>query len=166
MSSGRIWPYAIGASIVMVFGFCVATIVVTQNVNIQESDAYMSKYQEADLNANELIFAKQAFDKQYSIEYINDAPVKSGVDVRYKVTDVNLKAVNDAELTLALSRPETKEFNQQLATPKVKNGIYTFSGLKFPKEGVWNLIVKVKIGDDYKFYHVKTDTRNASSYEY
>ena len=162
--SGRIWPYFIGGSITLVFGFCVATIVVTQRVNIQESDAYMSKYQDADKNANEIILATINFDKKYKIKYIEGFALTDSVS--YKVTDSNAKTIDNAKIIISTSRPETKEFDQKLATPEIKNGIYSFSGLKFPKEGVWNIIAKVEIGDDYKYYHIKADTRNAISYEY
>lgn len=163
-SSGRIWPYFIGGSIVLVFGFCVATIVVTQGVNIQESDAYMSKYQDADANANEIIQATISFDKKYKIEYVEGSALTNSVS--YKITDINAKSLDNAKVIISTSRPETKEFDQKLDNPQIKDGIYTFSDLKFPKEGVWNIIAKVEIGDDYKYYHIKADTRNAISYEY
>lgn len=165
-SSGRIWPYSIGAAIILVFGFCVATVVVTQSVNIQESDAYMTHYQEADLNANELIGARVAFDQKYKIEYISDGISEKESILRYKVTDVNANPINNATLILAKSRPETKAFNQQLENPVVENGIYSFSGLEFPKPGVWNIIVKVSIDEYYRFYNVKVDTRNKNALEF
>ncbi len=163
-SSGRIWPYFIGGSIILVFSFCVATIVVTQKANIQESDAYMSKYQDADKNANEIIRATISFDKKYKIEYIDGLALTNSVS--YKVTDSNAKTIDNAKVIISTSRPETKEFDQKLDNPQIKDGIYSFSDVKFPKEGVWNIIAKVEIGDDYKYYHIKADTRNAISYEY
>lgn len=165
-SSGKIWPYSIGAAIILVFGFCVATVVVTKNVNIQESDAYMTHYQEADRNANELIQAKIAFDQKYKIEYVSDGISEKGAVLKYKVMDINAKPINNAELALAKSRPETKEFNQQLESPVVENGVYSFSGLEFPKPGVWNIIVKVSIDEYYRFYNVKVDTRNKNAFEF
>lgn len=158
-SNGRIWPYSIGASIILVFGFCVATIIVTQSAHIQESDAYMTHYQDADANANDLIEAQIAFDKKYKIEYLNKG-IKTGSIVEYKVTDVNGAVVNDAEVILATSRPETDEYNQNINNPVVENGVYTFSGLEFPKVGVWNLIAKVKVNDNYRFHNIKADTRD------
>ena len=164
-SNGRIWPYSIGASIILVFGFCVATIVVTQSANIQESDAYMTHYQDADANVNDLIEAQIAFDKLYKIEYISKG-IETGSVVEYRVTDLAGKAINDAEVMLATSRPETNEFNQNINNPAVENGVYAFSGLEFPKVGVWNLIAKVKIGDDYRFFNIKADTRIKESFEF
>lgn len=164
--SGRIWPYSIGASITLVFGFCVATVVVTQSGNLQSSDEYMLKYQEADLNANTLIAARIEFDKKYKISYISNGLQGTNSSLSYKITDIADHPVNDAELIVAISRPETHEFNKKLVSPSVKEGVYTFSNLTFEKEGVWNLVSKVKIGDDYRFYNIKADTRSKEAYEY
>ena len=164
--SARIWPYAIGASIVLVFGFCVATIVVTQSSNLQGSDEYMLKYQEADLNANTLIAARIAFDKKYKISYLSDGLQSSNSSLAYRVTDIDNNPIDNAELIVAISRPETSEFNKELTNPTHKDGVYTFSNLEFEKAGVWNFISKVKIGDDYRFYNIKADTRTKDAYEY
>ena len=165
-SNGRVWPYAIGGSIIMVFGFCVATIFVTQSAHIQESDTYMTYYQEADAKANDLIKAEIAFNKKYTIEYITDGISEKDSVVKYRVTTKDKSSVNNAKVTLATSRPETKEFNQTLNEPKVENGVYSFSGLEFPKVGVWNLIAKVEVGDDFRFYNIKADTRIKEAFEF
>jgi len=165
-SSGRIWPYAIGISITMVFGFCVATIMVTQKANIQESDAYMTHYQDADANANDLIKAQIAFDKKYKIEYITDGIKEKDTVLKYKLTDINAKPINDAKIVIATSRPETAEYNQKLENPLVENGIYSFSGANFPKVGVWNIIAKVDAGDESRFFNIKADTRINEAFEF
>jgi len=165
-SSGRVWPYIIGGAITLVFGFCVATIVVTSKADIQESDAYMTHYQDADANANNLIKARIAFDKKYKVEYIKDGIVAKDATIKYKVSDVNGNPINNAKLILATSRPETSKYDQKFENPKVENGVYTFSGADFPKVGVWNLILKVVVDDDYKFYNIKADTRIKEAFEF
>jgi len=165
-NNGRVWPYAIGASITLVFGFCVATVITTSKANIQESDAYMTHYQDADANINKNIEAEIAFDKKYNITFI---PVKletKGSKISYKVTDKEGSSINNASLVLATSRPETAEFNQKFENPTIEDGVYTFSEAIFPKAGVWNLITKVTIANDYKFYNIKAETRNANSFEF
>jgi len=165
-SSGKIWPYAIGASITLVFGFCVATVVVTSKANIQGSDAYMTYYQDADAQANELIKARIAFDKKYKIKYIADGISAKDSVIKYSITDLAGKPINDAKVILATSRPETDEYNQKVENATVENGIYSFKGVEFPKEGVWNLIVKASIGDNSRFYNVKADTRIKEAFEF
>ncbi|MBN2815497.1 MAG: FixH family protein [Campylobacterales bacterium] len=165
-SSGRIWPYAIGASITVVFGFCVATIMVTNKVNIQESDAYMTHYQDADARANELIEAQIAFNKKYNIEYITDGISEKDCVIKYKLTDKADKPVNDAKIVVSTSRPETSEYNQVLENPEIEDGVYSFSGANFPKVGVWNIIAKVQTDDASRFYNIKADTRIKEVFEF
>ena len=62
-------------------------------------------------------------------------------------------------MILAISRPETDEFNEKFETPILKDRIYSFNDVKFSKLGVWNLLLKVEVGKDYRFYDVKVDTR-------
>jgi len=166
LSSGRIWPYAIGISITMVFGFCVATIMVTQSANIQESDAYMTHYQDADANANELINARISFDRKYTIEYISDGIAKENGLIQYRVTDKENNPINDAKIIVATSRPETAALNQKLENPRVEDGVYSFSGGVFAKEGAWNIIAKVEVADESRYYNIKADTRNKDAFEF
>lgn len=165
-NSTKIWPYAITSSIVLVFLFGVATIIVTGEANIQESDDYMTHYQDADANANKLIKAKMEFDKKYNIKYMSDGLLKSNATIKYSVTDKNSNPINNAKIVIATSKPETKEFNQKMDNPKVDKGIYSFDGLAFPKAGVWNIIAKVTVGKDYRFYNIKADTRIKESFEF
>mgnify|MGYP002629773108 CR=1 FL=1 len=165
-NSGRIWPYSIGGAIILVFGFCVATVVVTSNAHIQESNAYMTYYQDADTNANDLINNRIAFDKKYKINYVPAKLHDSESVVGYKVTDLNSKTVNNAKLTILVSRPETHEFDQKLSDAKLNDGVYSFSNVKFPRQGVWDIIVKVEVEKLSRFYNVKVDTRNTNYSEY
>jgi len=165
-SNGRVWPYAIGGAITLVFGFCVATVVVTSQANIQGSDAYMTYYQDADAQANEYIKARIAFDKKYKVAYITDGISEKGSVISYRVTDIKGNPVNSATIVLATSRPETNEYDQKLTNPEVKDGVYSFKGALFPKIGVWNLIAKVTVGDDYRFINIKADTRIKEAFEF
>lgn len=166
MSKGRAWPYAIGASITLVFSFCVATIFITESADIQESDVYMTKYQIADLNANEFIMKRMAFDVLYNIEYTTKKISGESPIVSYKLTDKQGKAINNASMKIAISRPDTDEFDLNIEKYSVENGVYSFSLDKFSKEGVWNIIAKVNVNDKERFLNIKADTRNTQSIEY
>jgi nitrogen fixation protein FixH len=164
--SGKAWPYAIALAITLVFGFCVATVMVTSKADLQVSDVYMRSYQDADKDANELIKAKLAFDKKYDVAYITESIGGENPVVKYKVTDKAGKPVNDAKIIVAISRPETAKYNQKLENPKVKDGIYIFEDVKFPKVGLWNIMAKIQVGDDYRFLNIKADTRNTKVTQY
>lgn len=165
-SSGKVWPYILGGSITLVFGMCVATVMVTSKANIQESNTYMSKYQEADAKANELINAQIDFNKKYNFIYVTEGIGGENPLIKYKVTDKNGNAINDAKINIHISRPETAEFNQELNECQCADGIYTFSGATFPKVGVWNIIARVQVGDHYRFLNIKADTRIKEAFEF
>ena len=165
-SSGKAWPYVIGMAITLVFGFCVATIVVTSKADIQESNEYMSSYQDADANANALIQSCMAFDKNIKIQYLEKKLQQDGTTIEYKITDINGNPINNAKLKVLVSRPETHTLDQSLENPIVENGIYKFQDIKFAKPGVYNFIAKVEVGELNRFYNIKADTRYSNAHEY
>lgn len=165
-NSGRIWPYAIGASIIFVFGACVATIVVATKLPVEKSDTYMMGYHEADANANEIIEARIAFDKEYKIEYITDKLSVDGSEIKYKVSDMNSNPVNDAKLKVVLTRPNNHKYDQEFSNPSVQNGIYTFPAIKLAQAGRWDVMAKVNVGELQRFYNIKADTRTKEAKEY
>jgi nitrogen fixation protein FixH len=157
--TGKLWPYAIAGAITMVFGFCVTTIIVTSKADIQESNAYMTYYQDADANANTLIKNRMAFDKKINIQFIAKQLQADGTTLEYKVTDKVGNAINNAKLKLLITRPETHTLDKTLEHTNVKDGMYSFENVKFPKPGIYNLIVKVEVGNLSRFYNIKADTR-------
>ncbi len=166
LSNGRIWPYAIGASIILVFGFCVTTIVVTSTMPVEKSDRYMMYYQKADASANELIEARIAFDKKYKIEYVTDGLNLDSSVLKYRVSDLESNPVSNAKIMVIVTRPNNHKHDQELNNPTFENGIYTFSTITLPEKGRWDIMAKVNVGDLQRFYNVKADTRAKDAYEY
>jgi len=159
IESGKLWPYAIGLAITAVFCLGVWTIMETNKADIQPSDDYMKKYQDVDANANKLIKARIAFDKKYMLKYDTKQLKENGCDVKYKLTQIDGKPVSDATMVLVISRPEVDTYTKTLKNPIFENGEYLFKDIKFPKIGRWNLMLKVKVGNDSRFYAIKADTR-------
>ncbi|MCX6075823.1 MAG: FixH family protein [Campylobacterales bacterium] len=166
-NSGKIWPYAISISIALIFGAGVTTIVIATSSPVQKSDAYMMDYHEADAKANELIESRIAFDKKYKIEYITDSLNCNGSVIKYKVSDLNSKKVDDANITVVLTRPDGHQYDKELSNPTIEeNGVYSFASINLEKEGRWDIMAKVSVGDLQRYYNVKADTRAKESYEY
>lgn len=165
-SNGRIWPYAIGISIILVFGACVATIVVTSSSPVEKSDTYMMGYHEADDKANELIEARIAFDKKYKIEYLTDALHVDASTIKYRVTDIDSNPINSANIKVVVTRPNNHKHDQELNNPRVENGVYSFDTIKLAQEGRWDIMAKVTIDKEQRFYNLKADTRAKETYEY
>jgi len=158
--SAKIWPYAISASILMVFGFAITTIVVTSTMPVEKSDAYMMYYQEADASANELIEARIAFDKKYNVKYITDGLTTQSSVIKYRVTDKESQPVNNAKIKVIITRPNNHKNDQELNSYKYSDGVYIFNNIKLPLKGRWNIMAKVNVGELQRFYNVKVDTRN------
>ena len=165
-NKGKIWAYSVGFSIILVFGFCVTTVVITSQASIQETNEYMTNYQKAELNANDYINSRIAFDKKYKIKYIPSQMKESASSIKYKVEDLNGNLVENAKLEILVSRPETHEFDQKLDNSVYEDGLYVLSNVQFPKKGIWDIIAKVTIGKDSRFYNIKIDTRNSEFREY
>ena len=159
LESGKLWPIGIALAITAVAGLGVWTIRTTDSASIQESDAYMTSYQTADAKINDFIKAKIAFDKKYKLQYITKKLNVAGSDIIYSLTTLDGKPVKNAKMILAISRPETQIYDQKLKNPTFENGLYVFKDVKFPKVGVWNLLLKVNVGKNHRFYEIKADTR-------
>jgi len=159
LESGKLWPVGVALAITAVAGLCVWTVKVTSSANIQESDAYMTNYQNADAKANDFIKARIAFDKKYKLKYMTEKLDENGADVKYSLTTLDGKPVENATMVLAVSRPDTHAYDKKITNPVVENELYVFKDVKFPKTGAWNLLLKVNVGQDYRFYDIKTDTR-------
>lgn len=165
-SNGRIWPYAIGASILFIFGACVATIIVTSKMPVEKSDTYMMDYHEADASANEIIEAQIAFDKKYKIEYKTDSLSLEKTEIKYNITDRDGNAVDNATLKVVVTRPNNHKHDQELLNPSVSDGVYSFASITLPEPGRWDIMAKVSIGNEQRFYNLKADTRAKEVFEY
>lgn len=166
LSNGKIWPYAIGTSIILIFGACVATIVVTSKMPVEKSDTYMMAYQEADAQANELIQAQIEFNKKYKIEYINNGLSVTNSSIEYRVTDLENNPVDNAKIDLIITRPNNHKYDQELTSPQYENGIYSFENITLPVDGRWDIMAKLTIGENQRFYNLKADTREKKITEY
>mgnify|MGYP000090128824 CR=1 FL=1 len=165
-SNGKIWPYAIAISIFLVFIAAVATVIIANKLPVEDSDTYMMNYHEADAKANDLIQARIDFDKLYKIKFIpNGLNLKSST-VQYSIIDKDSNPVNNAKIKIIVTRPNKHKFDQEFTNVNIENGLYTFSNITLEKEGRWDIMAKVTIGDKQRFFNVKADTRAKEAYEY
>ena len=165
-NNGMIWPYAIGTSILLIFGACVATVIVANTLPVEKSDTYMMDYHQADAKANELIKARIAFNKKYNIEYLtNELDLENSV-IKYRVLDKDSNPVANAKIEVVITRPNNHKHDQTLVESTYENGEYIFPSVKLPVEGRWDIMARVSVGDLQRYYNVKADTRSKGAYEY
>jgi len=166
LSNGRIWPYTIAFLVTMVFGFCVVTIMIANTLPVEKSDTFMSYYQDVDANANKLIQARIDFNRKYKIEYVTGQINDKGTVFRYKITDMDLNLVSDAKIKLIITRPNTHKYDIELDNPRFENGVYLFPSTVLPKEGRWDIMAKINVGNFQRYINFKTDTRTTKIVEY
>jgi hypothetical protein len=158
INSGRIWPYSIAFAIALVFSFCVATVYITSKGHINESNLYMEGYHSVDADANNILQAEIAFNKKYTLSYINNQLSTDGSIIQYKIVDKNNHPINSAKISLMLTRPDA-DLDVKPINPTIKDGIYTFDNVKLPREGRWDIMAKIQVEQEYIFYTIKADTR-------
>lgn len=165
-TSGKIWPYAIVISILLIVAASVATVVIAVENPVAMSDTDMQDYHHYDRNANAYIEDRIAFNKKYKIDYISEKLDIDNAEVIYKVTDMTGAAVNNAKLRIVLTRPDNKNSDITLDMPAAENGIYTFKVGKLPLAGRWNIMAHVVVGENERYYSLKADTRYPNAFEY
>lgn len=165
-NAGKKWPWIIGISTLIVIGFSIATIKVAINNPVEMSKYGMQSYHEYDNHVNDIINAKIEFDKQYTITFLTSQIATKASIITYEIKDKSGKPVDDANLSVVLTRPDTVKFDIALDKPAVENGIYTFKAIDLPKAGRWDIMAKISIANKQRYYNVKADTRNSSIIEF
>ena len=67
-------------------------------------------------------------------------------NLKIKVIDKsNSNLVEDANVTLLVTRPETTEFYQKIENLKYENGSYIANSIKIEKQGRWFIMLKVTV---------------------
>jgi len=163
---GRKWPWIVVGSILGVVGLSYWTVKIAINNPVQMSDLDMQDYRHFEHDANAIIRNKIAFDKKYSVEYITEAFTTEGASLKFRIVTHAGDPVNDANITVRITRPGTHEFDQSITVQNVQNGIYSFETVSLPKEGRWDVLTRVQIGDDLRYLNLKADTRYPNVFEY
>ncbi|MFA6189424.1 MAG: FixH family protein [Sulfuricurvum sp.] len=165
-NTGKKWPWIIGLSTLAIVGFSIATINVAMRNPVEMSDYGMQGYHTYDDNANDIINAKIAFDKRYTISFLTSQILEKKSVLIYQVKDKSGKAVNDAKIDVVLTRPDTTKLDINLTSPSVNEGVYTFAAVDLPKLGRWDVLAKITVGKNQRYYSLKADTRNSNTSEF
>ncbi|MEA3522218.1 MAG: FixH family protein [Campylobacterota bacterium] len=160
------WPYGIALSFILIIGLIYATIVVSLEYPIEPSDRNMLNYHVYDKNVNDIILKKIAFDKLYNLSYVGKDISTAHTKIEYELTDKSGNVVNNAIFKAMITRPDNHKDDIALENPKVTDGLYSFEVVTLPKEGRWNILASVTIGEHLRFLNLKADTRYSEIFEY
>lgn len=163
---GTKWPIIIALSIVGIIAACVATIQVALKNPVQMSDYGLQNYHDYDANVNEIIAAKIAFDQKYVVAFLTPQISEKGNLIRYRIADKRGNPVENAQIEAVMTRPDTNSFDVPLTLEKSEGGEYLFRSVDLPKAGRWDILAKITVGDDTRYYNLKADTRNSNTFEF
>jgi len=161
------WPIGITAAILAVVVACGLTIyIVVKHAPVEESNVYMQGYHDTDANYNEIIAAKNSFDKLYTISFNTPQIKEENTILDYSVKALDGQTVENAELKIVLTLPYTSKEDITLENSTFNGQSYTLESVNLPHPGRWNIMAKVTVGDEYRYYNLHADTRAANTYEY
>jgi hypothetical protein len=160
------WPHMILGFFVLGITLGYWTVKSASSLPVQESNDYMMKYQTADLNINEIMEKKIAFDRAYKIELLDKETMKmpdashskrlqadpvrlsKGTNAfTYMVTRQNGSIVVDANVSFLLTRPHTREDDLMIEPVPYGSGEYTIQDINITKPGRYTLQLRAKVGD-------------------
>jgi hypothetical protein len=156
------WPHFILLSIFGVAGLCVWTVNIAVNNPVEIDSFYFDSYQNVELNYNDIVRKQTAFDKKYSV-IVPKENFTMGQENQLvlKVQEIiGNRAVEDANVTIVVTRPDTHRFDKKPKLLSTQNGIYTFEPFIVNKPGRWQIMSKVTIGELTSFNKLEVNATN------
>ncbi len=166
------WPHMILGFLALGITLSYWTVKSANAMPVQESNKYMLKYQIADMNINEIIERKIAFDKYYTI-HIKDVetmemkdnihskrkdiadPVKlvRGLNVfNYTVVSKDGMVIKDANVTFLLTQPHSVKEDQLVENISFVDGKFHVNDINITKPGRYTLQLRAKVGETIGYY--------------
>ena len=161
------WPHMILGFLALGITLSYWTVKSATSVPVQESNEYMMKYQQADININEILNSKATFDQRYTIEIVDVKKVivelenakrakeetsvvlKQGKNsFTYVVSAKDGVAVSDVNVTFLLTRPHSVREDKYVENIPFIDGKFQVNDIDIEKAGRYTLQLRVKIGEN------------------
>lgn len=146
------YPHVVVGMIIGCVIACGFTIKIALDNPVEMDTFYMEKYQKVDQNINEILELQEKFNAKFNLTYSTEKFEMGQNSITLTLSDKNGQAVETANVTLMLSRPDSNKDNKQLTPSKVENGHYTFGPFEINKPGRWQILSKIETGE-FKGYH-------------
>ena len=159
------WPHMIMGFLLIGITLGYWTVKHATSMPVQEENEYMLKYQQADMNINEILEKEKAFDNKYKIVIsgVEMLPVKKNEVLHrkqkpqvklakgensflYEVIDRSSADVPDANVSFLLTRPHTKTDDVMIETVPFSDGKYKVT-VTVDKPGRYILRFRAKGGE-------------------
>jgi hypothetical protein len=160
------WPHMILGFLIVGITLSYWTVKSASSLPVQESNEYMLKYQIADMNINEIIERKMAFDKNYDINIIDvetmvmkdnvnskvhqvdPVKLKQGINTfNYTILKKDGTAVSNANVTFLLTRPHTVKDDKLVENIPFEEGRFHIGDINITKPGRYTLQLRAKVGE-------------------
>ena len=160
------WPHMILGFLAVGITLSYWTVKSASSIPVQESNNYMLKYQQADMNINEILKRKALFDQNFMIEIVDAKTTilelentkraksekvielsKGNNSFSYSIKGKKGNVVNDVNVTFLLTRPHTVSEDILIENIEAKDGKYTIDNIAITKAGRYTLRLKAKIGE-------------------
>ncbi|UPT77730.1 FixH family protein [Sulfurovum sp. XGS-02] len=167
------WPHMILGFLVLGITLSYWTVKSASSIPVQESNQYMLKYQMADMNINQIMEKRKAFDTAYAIHLLDvetmvmtdnvnsnrpqPNPVKLSQGMNAFTYDVVTKegtSVSDANVTFLLTRPHSRSEDQLFKNIPYVNGKYRVTDVNITKAGRYTLQLRAEVGDTMGYSEV------------
>ena len=141
------WPIGI---ILAILGLILLSIWTIEQANKQPvvmDDYYFDTYQNVEMNINDIIRKQQAFDKKYDVTVAATAfnLGKNRVAITLKTKEG--QPVDDANITVKITRPDTDIYDQKPKVVSVSEGRYRFEEFNISRIGRWQIMTKITTPD-------------------
>lgn len=146
------YPHVVVGMIIGCVIACAYTVKIAIDNPVEMDTFYMEKYQKVDSSINTILELQEKFNAKFDLAYSTEKFEMGQNSITLKLTDKSGQPVNDAGMTMMLSRPDSNKENKQLSPSKVENGNYTFGPFEITKPGRWQILSKIELGE-FKGYH-------------
>ncbi len=149
------WPIGIFLATIAVVILSIWTIQKANENPVVMDEFYFDKYQNVELNYNEIQKKQKLFDDNYRFSY-NLKELKIGPNkLTITLKDILGNSINDANVTIKLTRPFTNKQDINLKVISIEDGVYRLNDFNISQIGRWQILSKISKGDAVSFS--KTD---------
>lgn len=146
------YPHVVIGMIIGCVISCGFTIKIAMDNPVEMDTFYMAKYQQVDHSINTILELQEKFNAKFDLAYSTEKFVMGQNSITIRLSDKNGQPVNDANVMMMLSRPDSNKENKEMKPSLVENGNYTFGPFEITKPGRWQILSKIDVGE-FKGYH-------------
>jgi len=167
------WPQMIVGFLLLGVGLGYWTVKTAISMPVQETNNYMMKYQEADININDILTKKEAFDREYDLNlsgiktmvmrdniYSNRVQpelvvLSNGMNsFKYSVTKKDGTIIKDAKVSFLLTRPHSRRDDKMIEKIPFNGEFYKTPDINISQAGRYTLQLRATIGDKTGYWSV------------